>query len=125
MDCAIDATMSVIEGRWKSVILCKLAVKGRMRFSHLMKELDGISPRMLTKQLREMEEDRLVIREVYPEVPVRVEYSLAPRGQSLMPALRALADWGLRNMLPNRVAFEESVEIPDRRAEDLSGRAPY
>jgi len=116
MDCAIDATMSVIEGRWKTVILCKLANKGTLRFSQLMSELDKVSPRILTKQLRELEKDGLIRREVFAEVPVRVEYSLTPKGQSLGPALKSLADWGLKNAF-NKVSIE-SVDAKNTHDQD-------
>jgi Predicted transcriptional regulators len=106
LDCAVDATMSVIEGRWKATILCKLIMKGTLRFNQLMKEMSGVSPRILTKQLREMERDGLVIREVFPEVPPRVEYTITPRGKGLAPILTAMAQWGIRNMMPTMVAIE-------------------
>ena len=113
MNCAVDATMSVIEGRWKTVILCKLYQNGPMRFNQLMKDIDGISPRILTKQLKEMESDGIVKRTSYPEIPPKVEYSITEKGLSLGPILKAMADWGLQNMFPNRVSFDEDVEIPE------------
>jgi len=106
-DCAIDATMSVIEGRWKTVILCKLARAGvPVRYSQLMNEIGGISPRIFTLQLREMENDDLIVREVRSVSPKCVVYSLSERGQSLIPILIQLADWGLHYMFPNLVAFD-------------------
>jgi len=113
MNCAVDATMSVIEGRWKTVILCKLYKNGPMRFNQLMREIDGVSPRILTKQLKEMESDGIVKRTSYPEIPPRVEYSITEKGMSLGPILIAMADWGLQNMFSNRVAFDSDVEIPE------------
>jgi DNA-binding HxlR family transcriptional regulator len=98
-NCAIDATMSVIGGRWKPIPMCKLAMKGNMRFNQILRDIEGISPRMLTKQLKELERDGLLCREVYNEMPPRVEYSLTERGWSLMPVLSALAQWGIANML--------------------------
>jgi DNA-binding HxlR family transcriptional regulator len=112
MDCAVDAAMSVIEGRWKTVILCKLFNQGPLRFSQMAKEIDGISPRILTKQLREMESDGIIIRRSYPEIPPRVEYSITPRGQSLGPVLLMLAQWGRENMFSTRVVFD----MPDSGA---------
>ena len=97
-NCAIDATMSMIEGRWKAVILCKLAKNGDMRFNQLLKSIDGVSTRMLTKQLKELEIDGLIDREMFKEMPPRVEYSLTDRGRSMLPLLSAIADWGLANM---------------------------
>ena len=113
MNCAVDATMSVIEGRWKTVILCKLYKNGPMRFNQLMKEIDGVSPRILTKQLKEMEADGIIKRTSYPEIPPRVEYSITERGLSLGPILKAMADWGLKNMFSNRVSFDSDIELTD------------
>lgn len=113
MNCAVDATMSVIEGRWKTVILCKLHNNGPMRFNQLMKEIDGVSPRILTKQLKEMESDGIISRVAYSEIPPRVEYSLTDKGRSLGPILKAMADWGLENMFSNRVVFDSDIDIAD------------
>lgn len=113
IDCALDATMSVIEGRWKTTILCKLMVKGTMRFNQLMREMEAVSPRILTKQLRELEEDGLVVREVHAAVPACVEYSISDRGRSLAPALSLLAEWGLDNMMRSSVRFDENIVIPN------------
>ena len=109
MNCAVDATMSVIEGRWKTVILCKLYMNGPMRFNQLMKEISGISPRILTKQLKEMESDGIINRTSYSEIPPRVEYSITEKGLSLGPILKAMADWGLKNMFSNKVTFDADV----------------
>jgi len=106
-DCAVDAVMTVIEGRWKSVILCKLKVKGAMRFNQLLKDIEGVSPRMLTKQLKELEHDGLVLREAYHEIPPRVEYSLTEMGESLMPVLSTMAKWGLKNMFRRPIVITE------------------
>lgn len=106
MDCAVDAAMSVIEGRWKSTILCVLSRRGPMRFNGLVKSIDGISPRMLTKQLKEMERDGVVARRAYSEMPPRVEYAITEKGMTLEPILAALAKWGLENMFRNVVKID-------------------
>lgn len=111
LNCALDATMSVIEGRWKTVILCKLHFKGPLRFNQLIKEIDGISPRILTKQLREMEKDGIVHREVYHEVPACVVYSITEKGKSLGPILHAMAEWGRENMYSNMVKFDSAEPV--------------
>ncbi len=113
MNCAIDATMSVIEGRWKTVILCKLYKNGPMRFNQLMKSIDGISPRILTKQLKELESDGIINRISYQEIPPRVEYSITEKGMSLGPIMLAMAEWGLQNMFQNRVTFDPEVNLAD------------
>ena len=107
MDCAVDAAMSVFEGRWKSVILCRMMREDRpLRFKELAEGIDGISARILTKQLKEMESDHLIARKEYADSPPRVEYSLTDRGRSLGPILKAIAEWGRENMFLNRVTFD-------------------
>ena len=116
MNCPLDAAMSVIEGKWKAVILCRMAIEGRpLRFKELM-DVEGISSRILTKQLKEMEADGLVVRRSYPESPPRTEYSITAKGESLIPILRSLAEWGMDNMFPNMVTFDSSVIMPDKSA---------
>ncbi|QSQ14183.1 winged helix-turn-helix transcriptional regulator [Myxococcus landrumensis] len=92
-NCPVESALGVLGGRWKGVVLYWL-LKGTHRFGELRKRLPNCSPRMLTLQLRELEEDGLVKRTVYPEVPPRVEYELSPFGRSLEPVLRGLHDWG-------------------------------
>ncbi|MCQ2052841.1 MAG: helix-turn-helix transcriptional regulator [archaeon] len=111
IDCAVDATMSIIEGRWKTVILCKLHINGPMRFSKLIKEINGVSPRILTKQLKEMEADGIVLRTPYSTIPPKVEYSITDKGRSLGPILSAMAEWGLKNVFNNKVQFDESINL--------------
>lgn len=93
--CAVEASLGVIGGRWKGVVLFYL-LAGRHRFGELRKRLPNCSQRMLTLQLRELEEDGLVKRTVYAEVPPRVEYELTPFGRSLEPVLMGLREWGER-----------------------------
>ncbi|MDD1772340.1 MAG: helix-turn-helix transcriptional regulator [Methanomassiliicoccales archaeon] len=95
--CPVEATLSMIGGKWKSIILWRL--NGRtIRFNQLMAELPMISPKMLTKQLRELEKDGLVSRTMYPEIPPRVEYSLTPLGMSIEPILCQLSQWGIEHL---------------------------
>ena len=113
MDCPLDAAMSMIEGKWKTVIICRMAREGRpLRFKELM-EVEGISARILTKQLKEMEDDGLVVKMIYREVPPRTEYKLTAKGESLIPILKQLMQWGLDNMFSNRVTFDSTVKLPD------------
>jgi DNA-binding HxlR family transcriptional regulator len=92
--CPAEATLSVIGGRWKVPLLYHL-FQGTKRFSELQRAISGITQKMLTQQLREMERDGLVQREVYPTVPPKVEYSLTPLGMSLQPVIDAMCDWGM------------------------------
>ncbi|MFI1254140.1 winged helix-turn-helix transcriptional regulator [Streptomyces netropsis] len=96
--CGIDAAMDVVAGKWKSLILWELHHYGTRRFAELRRGLPGVSEKMLIQHLREMEEDGLVHREVYREVPPKVEYSLTEHGVSLNAALASLGTWGAERM---------------------------
>ncbi|MDA2803477.1 winged helix-turn-helix transcriptional regulator [Nocardiopsis suaedae] len=91
--CGLDAAFAVVGGKWKALLLWELA-QGVRRFGELRRALEGISEKMLIQQLREMEHDGLVHREVYREVPPRVEYSLTAFGRSLNAAMEPLGAWG-------------------------------
>ncbi|MBD5785844.1 helix-turn-helix transcriptional regulator [Cellulosimicrobium terreum] len=92
--CGLDAAMDVVSGKWKALILWELEDHGVRRFAVLKRGLPGVSDKVLTQQLREMEADGLLRREVFPEVPPRVEYSLTEHGSALNTALESLGDWG-------------------------------
>ena len=91
--CGMAATLKVIGGRWKPTILCRL-VAGTKRYNELKKSIEGISERMLVAQLRELEQEGIVRRVVYAEVPPRVEYEITDLGHTMTPMLRAMSDWG-------------------------------
>jgi DNA-binding HxlR family transcriptional regulator len=91
--CPVEITLKVISGRWKVLVLHHL-LAGTMRFSALYEQLEGISHRTLTKQLRELEGDGVLRRYVYREVPPKVEYSLTALGKSLEPVLLSMHAWG-------------------------------
>lgn len=91
--CPVEATLELIGGKWKGVALWHLS-GGTLRFTELRRATGTVTPRMLTRQLRELEADGLVAREVFPVVPPKVEYSLTERGRTLIPLLTALHDWG-------------------------------
>jgi len=97
IDSVIDIALSVIRGKWKILILCKLADCEYMRFSQLLNELEPISARILSKQLGEMEHDKLIKKIDFEEVPAHIEYSISSQGKNLVPALRELADWAMMN----------------------------
>ena len=90
--CPVETTLSLIGGKYKALILWHLSA-GTLRFSQLQKAVTA-TPRMLTLQLRELENDGLISRTVYPEVPPRVEYAMTDLGRSLMPILTAMRNWG-------------------------------
>jgi DNA-binding HxlR family transcriptional regulator len=95
--CPVTATVSVIGGKWKPIILWILFQEKR-RFSELKRNIPTITQKMLTQQLRDLERDGIVHREVYPIVPPQVEYSLTQKGCTLAPILRAMEKWGNTNM---------------------------
>ena len=92
-NCPVETTLELIGGKYKALILWHLS-EGKLRYSQLRDRLVGITPKMLTQQLRDLEAQSLVCREVYPIVPPKVEYSLTELGKSLMPVLVAMRDWG-------------------------------
>ena len=97
--CPIEATLQLLDGKWKAVILHHLLRDEVLRFSELVKRLPAITHRMLSKQLRDMELAGLVARTVYPVGPPRVDYSLTPLGRSLEPVIQALGRWGQENLV--------------------------
>jgi DNA-binding HxlR family transcriptional regulator len=101
--CPIEASLDIIGNKWKGVILYHL-MKGTKRFSELTKLIPNVSHRILTLQLRELEEDNVVLRKVYPEVPPKVEYSLSDLGIKLKTVLAVLEEWGKEVMGQSRLS---------------------
>lgn len=102
-NCEKELTLAVIGGKWKMLILWHLGKEGTKRFNELKTLLPGITQRMLVNQLRELEGDLIIHREVYPVVPPKVEYSLTEHGKSLLPILELMYQWGKNYM--------ESIEL--------------
>lgn len=92
-NCPVETTIELIGGKYKALILWHLS-EGTLRFSQLQKVITNATPKMLTQQLRELETQALIHRQVYPVIPPRVEYSLTELGKSLMPVLISMRDWG-------------------------------
>ncbi|MGH6859273.1 MAG: winged helix-turn-helix transcriptional regulator [Phyllobacterium sp.] len=95
--CSVEAAISLIDGKWKCVILFHL-LEGTARFSEIKRRIPGVTQRTLTNQLRELEVDGLIVRTVYAQVPPKVEYRLSELGQSMTPVLSALKNWGDTNI---------------------------
>lgn len=93
-NCEKELTLSIISGKWKMLIMWHLGKEGTKRFGELRSLMPKITHRMLVSQLRELEGDLIVSREVYPVVPPKVEYSLTEKGRSLMPILDSMHEWG-------------------------------
>ena len=96
--CPVAATMSVIGGKWKPIILYLISHDVN-RFGEMHRMIEGISKKMLTSQLRELEADNIIDRKVFAEIPPRVEYSMTKRGLSLRPLIVSMREWGLENVL--------------------------
>lgn len=110
--CGIDAALDVVSGKWKGLILWELDEHGTRRFGEVRRGLPGISEKVLTQQLREMEQDGLLHREVFAEVPPRVEYSLTDHGRALNKALAPLGAWGSDRITREHRALVEHPDAP-------------
>ena len=119
--CYFELTLSVIGGKWKPIILYHLSLADAVRFGELRRGMPDVTERMLTRQLRELEADGLVHREVYREVPPRVEYSLTDMGASLIPILKQMQAWGVEyeDFLGGAGSFDgEGYERPNQADAD-------
>lgn len=96
-NCPVTPLLLMLQGRWKSQLLYELCLCGTVRFGQLKKDLPGITNTMLTKALRELEEDGLVSREQFNEIPPHVEYSLTEMGRDLLPVFYAIMNWGIQH----------------------------
>ncbi|GLC31632.1 winged helix-turn-helix transcriptional regulator [Clostridium omnivorum] len=94
--CLLDLGFEIIRGKWKAVILCHL-IEGPKRFLELQRITCGVSQKVLNEQLRELEEDGLIDKIIYAEVPPRVEYKLTEKGRELAPALKMIEDWSKKH----------------------------
>jgi DNA-binding HxlR family transcriptional regulator len=111
--CEIRDTFLIIGGKWKSMILYSLVSEGMVRFNQLKRAVSGISQKMLTQQLRELERDGLIRRRVFPENPPHVEYSMTELGLSLGPIYQAVHQWERENqaaIFKSRIAYDFSVK---------------
>jgi len=92
--CKVDEALGILVGKWKPIILLHLFTEGTQRFSELKRLMPGITQKMLTKQLRELEDEDIINRVIYPQVPPKVEYSISDYGKSLQPILAIMHEWG-------------------------------
>lgn len=107
-ECPLAEALAMLSGKWKMRILCGLLADGPLRYNEISKRLGSITPAVLSTSLKELEADGLIIREVFTETPVRVEYSLTERGEQLWPILHRLAHWSMG------VPFD-SDDVEDRK----------
>ncbi len=112
VSCPIEELVEMIGGRWKAVILWwLLASKQPLRFKTLRQKMPGISQKVLTERLRELERDGLVKREMFREMPVRVEYSLTPFGRKLQPVLRVLEVWSCEHLIETKKSMLNAAVV--------------
>jgi DNA-binding HxlR family transcriptional regulator len=97
-DCPIEYTMKVIGGKWKLLVLYHLMNDRVKRYGELKRSIGGITHKMLSQQLKELEADGMIRREEYHQIPPKVEYSLSEKGVTLLPILGAMREWGRQNM---------------------------
>ena len=110
--CALDVTMELVGGKWKTIVLWYLRTD-KKRFSELRKLIPGITEKMLSMQLRQLEKDGFVSRTVHAEVPPRVEYALTTHGKTLLPLLEEIAKWG--RLMGKKFGTVEKVERPAKK----------
>lgn len=117
--CDVEATLSVIGGRWKPILICRL-LDGRKRFGELCRLAPNATQRMITLQLRELEADGIISRHVFPEVPPRVEYEITEVGRTLAPIIKSMQKWG-KNFKVQQLADEQTATTTPS---DNSDKAP-
>ncbi len=96
--CAIKYTLRVVSGKWKTMLLYQMFINKIRRYGELKKSLPGVTHKMLSQQLKELENDGLIFRKEYTQIPPKVEYSLTNKGETLIPILKMMTDWGEENM---------------------------
>ena len=111
--CGIDAALDVVSGKWKGLVPWELQAHGTRRFAELRRGLPGVSEKMLTQHLRQMEADDLIHRKVYAEVPPKVEYSLTEAGASLNEALGPLGEWGRERLRRDGLEVTVTPQLPE------------
>ena len=107
--CKVDDALGILVGKWKPIILLILLQEGTKRFSDLKRSVPGITQKMLTKQLRELEEEDIITRNVYAQVPPKVEYSISEYGKSLQPILEAMHEWGTAHTLHKNQKVKQQI----------------
>jgi DNA-binding HxlR family transcriptional regulator len=112
----------VIGGKWKGVILHHLMTSGVLRFNEIQRMKPNLSPRVLTAQLRELEQDGVIVRKVYPVVPPKVEYSLSKAGESLKPLIKTMQEWGDEHLLRTNATIGCRARAPVQANEKVRHR---
>lgn len=121
-DCKFETVLEILVGKWKPVVLFQLFSNGTMRFSELQKAIPDITKKMLTQQLRELEYHDIVHREIYHQIPPKVEYSITEYGNGMATVLQAMNDWGMAhiNHLNELYGEDKSVESFESRLDEVT-----
>lgn len=109
--CQVEDALGILVGKWKPVILLHLLQNGTKRFNELKRSMPGITQKMLTKQLRELESEDIIQRVVYAQVPPKVEYSITEYGRSLEPILEAMHEWGTKHTLHKNQKLNKKIDM--------------
>lgn len=112
--CPVTATMKVLGGKWKLILINAIYFTSPARFGELKRSVVGITQSMLTSQLRELEEDGIIARKIYAEIPPKVEYTLTEFGLSLSPIIQSMAEWGKEYRLNNEIKKAKSTTLNDK-----------
>lgn len=97
-ECPFRQTLETLDGKWKFAIIYELLKKDKYRFKELERQVEGITPRMLIKELKALEKSDIIRRKQYPTVPPKVEYSLTEHGTTLEPIMKVMSEWGLKHL---------------------------
>ncbi len=97
-ECPFRQTLNTLDGKWKFAIIYELCKKDKYRFKELERQIDGITPRMLIKELKALEKSDIITRKQFAEIPPRVEYSLTKHGATLQPIMSVMSDWGTQHL---------------------------
>jgi DNA-binding HxlR family transcriptional regulator len=110
-DCKYDRVIEILVGKWKPIILFHLFSKGTMRFSELQKAMPDITKKMLTQQLRELEYHNIVHREIYRQIPPKVEYSITEYGKGMKTVLQVMHNWGIAHVKHLKELYAEDISV--------------
>jgi DNA-binding HxlR family transcriptional regulator len=108
-DCKFDRVIEILVGKWKPIILFQLFSTGTMRFNELEKAIPNITKKMLTQELRELEYHNIVHREIYRQIPPKVEYSITEYGKEMTSVLKAMHDWGINHVQHLKELYGENI----------------
>lgn len=113
--CPIEHTLDMIGGKWKLLILYYLMADGVKRYGELKRAINGITHKMLSQQLKDLEADRIILRKEYHQIPPKVEYMLGEKGATLLPILKLMYDWGSEDLKSRGITVHGKLDCRDRQ----------